>query len=140
MKNFRSVLFSFTVLLLATAAQAQQTRVQANIPFDFVAGDRVYSAGEYTLKSMNESGVAIRIDGTQEAKNAVVLSGPCTASGPATSTKVVFHRMGDHYFLYQVWIEGSTSGRQFAKSNEEVQLAQNHEKPEVIIVAAILTR
>jgi hypothetical protein len=140
MKNLRSVLFALTVLLLATAAQAQQTKVQANIPFDFVAGDRLYPAGEYTLKSMNDSGVPIRIDGIQEASSAIISSSSCAGRGPATSTKVVFHRMGDHYFLYQVWIEGNTSGRQFPKGTEEVQLAQNHEKPEVVMVAAILAR
>jgi hypothetical protein len=140
MKNLRSLLFTLTVLLLATAAQAQQTKVQANIPFDFVAGDRLYPAGEYTLKSMSDSGVPIRIDGTQEATSAIVPSSSCVGRGPASSTKVVFHRMGDHYFLYQVWIEGYISGRQFPKSREEMQLAQNHEKPEPVMVAAIIAR
>jgi hypothetical protein len=140
MKNLRSVLFTLTVLLLATAAQAQQTKVQANIPFDFVAGDRLYPAGEYTLKSMNDSGVPIRIEGTPEATSAIVSTNPCAGRGPATSTKVVFHRMGDHYFLYQVWTEGNTLGRQFLKSREEMQLAQNHEKPETVMVAAIIAR
>jgi hypothetical protein len=140
MKNLRSVFFTLTVLLLATAAQAQQTKVKANVPFDFVAGDRVYSAGEYTLKSMNDSGVPIRIDGDLEVKAAIIPSSPCTGNSAATLTKVVFHRMGDHYFLYQVWIEGNSTGRQFPKSTEEVQLAQNHEKPEIVIVAGVVAR
>lgn len=46
MNNLRSVLFALIVLLMATAAQAQQTNVKAKIPFDFVVGDRAYPAGE----------------------------------------------------------------------------------------------
>jgi hypothetical protein len=52
MKNLRSVIFVLAVLLMATAANAQQTNVKANVPFDFVVGDRAYPAGEYSLKSM----------------------------------------------------------------------------------------
>ncbi len=55
MKNLRSALLALTVLLLATAAHAQQTNVKADVPFDFVVGDRAYSAGEYTVKSMSQS-------------------------------------------------------------------------------------
>ena len=36
MKTLPSVLFTLTVLLLATAAQAQQTNVRADIPFNFL--------------------------------------------------------------------------------------------------------
>jgi hypothetical protein len=136
MKNLRSVLFSLTVLLMATAAQAQSTtNVKANVPFDFVVGDRAYPAGEYRLESMG-NGMAIRIDNREEAATGIALSNACTGSAPASSTKLVFHRVGDSYFLYQIWTEGNLSGREFAKSRAEVQVAQNHEKPELVIVAA----
>jgi hypothetical protein len=129
-----------TVLLMATAAQAQETKVKANVPFDFVVGDRAYAAGEYTLKSMSDNGITIRIDSTLEGAPALVNSNACASLKPATGTKLVFHRLGGNYFLYQVWIEGNTSGRQFPISRAEVQVAQNHEKPELVIVAANITR
>jgi len=136
MKNLRSILFVFAVLLTAAAAQAQQTNVMAKVPFDFVVGDQVYSAGEYNLKSMLDSGVAIRVNNLEESTSGIVLSSACSANAPAASSKLVFHRLGDHYFLYQIWQEGSSTGRQFGVSKVEVQLAQNHEKPELVIVAA----
>ena len=136
MKNLRSVLFTLSVFLLATAAQAQQTKVQANVPFDFVVGDSAYTAGEYMLKSTSASGVPIRIDNTQEAETGIVLSNACESRSPSVTTKLVFHRMGDHYFLYQIWTEGNASGRQFPMSRTQLQLAQNHENPELVIVAA----
>jgi hypothetical protein len=136
MKTLRSILFAFAVLLVATAAQAQQTNVRAKVPFDFVVGDHAYTAGEYNLKSMLDNGVPIRVNNLEESTSGIVLSSTCTASEPAASTKLVFHRLGERYFLYQIWQEGRSSGREFGISKIEMQLAQNHEMPELVIVAA----
>jgi hypothetical protein len=135
MKNLRSILLALTVLLLATAAQAQTTNVKASIPFDFVVGDHAYSAGEYTVKSMSDNGVAIRIDNADESEKGITLSNACEKAHPATQTILVFQRLGDNYFLSQVWTEGSSTGREFPKSKKEVQLAKNY-KPELVMVAA----
>jgi hypothetical protein len=136
MKNLRSALLALTVLLLATAAHAQQTNVKADVPFDFVAGDRAYPAGEYTVKSISDSGIAIRIDNSQEAARGLLLSSACRSLQPATGTKLVFQRLGDHYFLYQIWTEGNAAGREFPMSKAQVQVAKNYDKPELVIVAA----
>jgi hypothetical protein len=133
MKNLRSILFALTVLLLATAAQAQTTNVKAAIPFDFVAGDHAYPAGEYTVKSMSQA--AIRIDNADESEKGITLSNECQKGQPATQTTLVFQRLGNNYFLYQVWTEGNSLGREFPMSKKEVQLAKN-DSPELVIVAA----
>jgi hypothetical protein len=136
MKNLRSILLALTVPLLATAAQAQTTNVKASIPFDFVVGDHAYSAGEYTVKSMGQSGAAIRIDNADESEKGITLSNACSSGRPATGTKLVFQRLGDNYFLYQIWTEGSSLGREFPMGKAEVQVAKNYSKPELVIVAA----
>ncbi len=136
MKNLRSILLALTVLLLATAAQAQTTNVKASIPFDFVVGDHAYTAGEYTVKSMAIDGVAIRIDNADESEKGITLSNPCSSGQPATGTKLVFQRLGNNYFLYQIWTEGNSTGREFRKSKTQVQLAKNYGKPELVMVAA----
>ena len=74
MKNLRSILLALTVLLLATAAQAQTTNVKASIPFDFVVGDHAYSAGEYTVKSPSQGSAAISIDNADESEKGITLS------------------------------------------------------------------
>jgi hypothetical protein len=127
---------ALTVLLLATAAHAQSTNVKASIPFDFVVGDHAYSAGDYTVKSLTMSGVAIRIDNADKSDKGMTLSNACSSSQPATGTKLVFQRLGDHYFLYQVWEKGNAEGREFPKGKAEVQLAKNYDKPELVIVTA----
>jgi hypothetical protein len=136
MKSLRSILFALTVLLMATAAQAQQTSVRADVPFDFVVGNQAYPAGEYALKSLLGNGVPIRVENLQGETSKVVLSEACTSNKAATSTRLVFHRVGDSYFLYQIWQQGNTWGREFPVSRAERQIAQNHEKTELVIVAA----
>ena len=136
MKNLRSILLALTVLLLATAAQAQTTNVKASIPFDFVVGDHAYSAGEYTVKSISQSSPAIRIDNADESEKGIALANACEKLQPATQTTLVFQRLGNNYFLYQIWTEGNSAGRQFRVSEKEAQLAKNYSKPELVIVAA----
>ena len=136
MKNLRSILLALTVLLLATAAQAQTTNVKASIPFDFVVGDHAYSAGEYTVKSISQSSPAIRIDNANESEKGIALANACEKLQPATQTTLVFQRLGNNYFLYQIWTEGNSTGREFRMSKTQVQLAKNDSKPELVIVAA----
>jgi hypothetical protein len=137
MKNRRSILLALTVMLLATAAQAQTTNVKASIPFDFVVGDHAYSAGEYTVKSLSQGSAAIRIDNADESEKGITLSNACSKAQPAVGTTTLFfQRLGDNYFLYQVWTEGNSAGRQVRMSKKEVQLAKNFSKPEPVIVAA----
>jgi len=140
MKHLRSVLFVFTALLLATAAHAQSTNVTASVPFDFVVANQAYPAGDYAVKSISNTGVPILIRNSDEAEKGIVLSGSCSSVKPSTTTKLVFHRMGGQYFLYQVWQEGNTTGREFPLSKREIQLARNSSKSEIVIVAANLTR
>jgi len=140
MKHLRSVLFVFTALLLATAARAQSTNVTASVPFDFVVADQAYPAGDYAVKSISDTGIPILIRNSDQAEKGFVLSVPCSSVKPSTTTKLVFHRMGGQYFLYQVWQEGNTIGREFRLSKTEKQLARNSSKSEIVIVAANLTR
>jgi hypothetical protein len=141
MKNLRSVLFVLAAILLVPAARAQQKGVKADVPFDFVVGNQAYPAGEYTLRAaLNDSGI-IRIENVNEVSGGAFTSSySCSKSMPSTETKLVFHRMGGRYFLYQVWTAGNLTGREFPKSRIEVELAQNHEKPEAVIVAAVISR
>jgi hypothetical protein len=140
MKNLRSVLFVLAALLLVPAARAQQNGVKADVPFDFVVGNRAYPAGEYILKSALNDNSLIRIENTQEVLSGFAVTNSCAKGMPSKETKLVFHRMGGHYFLYQVWTAGNVTGREFPKGRIEVQLAQNHETPEIVIVAALISR
>jgi hypothetical protein len=139
MKKLHTILGVLVVLLMATATQAQEMKMKANVPFDFVAGGRAYPAGEYSLKPMASDNAFLQITDVEKRTSSFLLSYGCSSATPSSQTELVFRRIGDEYFLEQVWIEGRQSGRQFPVSRTETQLARNHEKTEFVIIAANLT-
>lgn len=139
MKKLHTILGVLAVLLMATATQAQQIKMKADVPFEFVAGDRAYPAGEYSLKPMGNDNVLLQLTDVERHTSRMLLSYSCSKATLSTETKLVFRHIGDEYFLEQVWIEGRQSGRQFPVSRTETQLARNHEKSEVVIIAASLS-
>jgi len=137
MKNLRYFLLAFTALSMTTSAYAQQTNVKASVPFDFVVGNQAYAAGEYSIKTEGVGDRVLRIDNTADASSAMVLSDTCVKLEPSDKTKLVFHRVGDSYFLYQVWRAGNSEGREFPISRSELLLTYNHPgTEETIIIAA----
>ena len=132
MKNLRSILAALAVLLMATAAHAQQ-RITATVPFNFVAGDRAYPAGDYSFRN---NGSVLEITNAEQATTQVILSQACERVTPSLDTKLVFHSMGGYYFLRQIWVAGNSLGRELPRSHTQAQLAQNHVKSESVIVAA----
>jgi hypothetical protein len=137
MKNALGFILVAASLLLASGAQAQTLRVRANVPFDFVAGDTVYTAGSYDIQNVS-SAIVLRNEGKSESR--LTIPHMCSSATPAKQTVLVFHRVGDEYFLYQIWTAGSDSGREFPAPKRETQLAQNGAKSEEVIVAANLTK
>jgi len=135
MKNLRSVLVALAVLLMTTAAHAQESKVAATIPFNFVAGDRAYPAGDYLFSN---DGPVLEIISAEQSS--MMLSQACEKVAPSTTTKVVFSQMGGAYFLKQIWLAGDSRGRELPRSKWEIRLAQNHEKSEAVIVAANIVK
>jgi hypothetical protein len=139
MKTLRSAIFTLGLLLVVSAAHAQTTNVLARIPFDFMVGKQMLPAGEYTLKSLDQISNALVIRGEQGATQ-ITLTHAAAKSEPAEKTVLIFHRVGDEYFLAEVWVEGNSSGRALPKSPVETQMAMNHKDGESVIVAALINR
>lgn len=133
MRNLRSILAALAVLLVATATQAQTTKVTATVPFNFVVGDRAYPAGDY---SFSNNGPVLQIADAEQATTGIILSQACERVRPSPDTKLVFDAMGGYYFLRQIWVAGNLHGRELPRSHREVQLAHNDVKSESVIVAA----
>ena len=113
-------------ILLATfvtSAQAQSpsNRVTASIPFDFSIGERKLPAGRYSVGRIrqNVDDVVVSVDDEAGHSKAIRTSIPVRNIDVNEQAKLVFHRYGDQYFLYQVWPAGTTTGRQFPKSRSE---------------------
>jgi hypothetical protein len=137
MKNIRYLVLAAVAVLFATAAQAQEFGVKATIPFAFVANNHTYPAGSYVLSNLKQSSDLLLMRGTGEIKSTVALMPhQCVSMKTAEGSKLIFHRVGNTYFLYQVWSQGSTYGREFTESKQEIQVASNTTKVQDVVVAA----
>jgi hypothetical protein len=127
-------------LVFGSAAYAQEINVRARVPFDFVLGDKTYSAGQYAVQTAIDNTYFLsvkNIDG--KTTQGLTSSHPCISSkptGPANQGKLVFHRVGNKYFLFRVWVGDSTVGREFPIPPRETEMAKNGLKTETVMVAA----
>ncbi len=99
-------------------------RMRANVPFDFIVGDKTLPAGTYTISKPTLSGT-LRIENVDSGESTIVMS-TVVNNGvrPNDETKFVFTRYADQYFLDQVWVVGDVSGDKLVKSRAERQLAK----------------
>ena len=131
MKIFKKVSLLCAILLVTVVASAQgQTlgsRVSAHIPFDFSIGDKKLPSGKYSVgrARQNSDDVVISIEDARGRSKALRTSMPVASGNVTGKAKLVFHRYGDQYFLYQVWPAGGVTGRQFPKSRSERELLEN---------------
>ena len=110
----------------AVAAFAQSvSTLRANIPFEFSAPGATMPAGAYDI-ALHPDALTLRaVDGRVIASVATGRSG---SESPREGAKLVFHRIGDRYFLAQVSAE-STYSRQVPITKQERTLAKRGPLP-----------
>lgn len=108
-------------LVVSAQAQSPSNRITAQIPFDFSIGDKKLPSGKYSVGRLrqNADDIVQTIDGEDGHSKAIHTSIPVRNLDLTENAKLVFHRYGDQYFLYQVWPAGTTTGRQFPASRSE---------------------
>ena len=148
----RAVTMLVTIIALAfataIASNARQSKnsIKADIPFDFVVGDKTLAAGEYSIGQITTDGAGMRVSSRTGGHNAVRLSNSIQSSTVTKRSKLTFRRYGNTYFLAQVWVSGTNEGRALLKSKSEraaEQLAKNSAgsnvasaKPEIVTIVA----
>ncbi len=141
MRVLRSISIVFTLLLAVSAARAQTPALQAAIPFNFVVGNHVLPAGQYLLGNTRlASPRLVSARDLDEPITSLIGANNCYVNEAPKTSKLVFHRIGNEYFLYQLWIAGETTVVEFPMSKLEIQMAKNDARAEEVIVAALLTR
>ena len=113
MKTRISISLAVALILTSSALSYSQSSapriVKADRPFDFVVGKTTFEPGRYEV-SVNWQG-RMSLQGAQAGAMSVSLQTVQSAK-PMDHTKLVFHRLGEHYFLAQIWMEGETTGRE----------------------------
>lgn len=136
----KQLLMVFAGLLLAVgSAYAQSSRLVADIPFDFVVGNKVFPAGEYMVKSIGISGATLQLENRdhKQAKSVFFTPNYCSSAQPQSESKLVFNMYGSHFYLSQIWTEGYDQGRELPKSSREIEEAQLQEGHHVVVLAGL---
>ena len=108
-----------SVLISATGASAQ-SYAKANVPFAFAVGSAQLPAGTYEIKVDNASSGAIMIRNGETSDGA--MSTARREHPKQTSAKLVFHRVGNSYFLAEVWKSSDAEGMIVPTSKQEKEL------------------
>ena len=113
MKNQALKIFAvaaFFAVLAAAPVYAQSKIVgKADIPFDFVIKDEKAASGQYTVERVDSnSGTAVLLLRRADGRGIEMFTPMSVqASASADQGKLVLHRYGDQYFLYQVLPAGN---------------------------------
>ena len=134
-KHAYQLLTAFTLVawLMVPATQAQSIMLKANIPFDFVVGEKRLPSGQYHVKSLNP--VLTQIQGNDAHSTAIVLTTGMQAAKISDVGKLIFNRYGDQYFLSKIWVPSSDMGRQLPKSRFEREVAQRFSDGGTTVIA-----
>jgi hypothetical protein len=113
-----------SLLLNATGAYAQ-SYAKANVPFAFSLGAAQLPAGTYEVKVISQSPYVIMIQNRETMATAV---SNARSDGPGnTKSKLVFDRIGNQYFLTEVWNGLGADGMIVPTSKHEKELKKELE-------------
>jgi hypothetical protein len=122
----KQIIKGFTMLMLIIAlafvtavvsANGQSQRATANIPFEFIVGDKSLPAGNYALGALNSSSDVLKVSSADAKEAAMRLTMPL--DGKSKSAKLVFHRYGERNFLAEIWTGPDGDGRSVVKGHKE---------------------
>ena len=107
-----------SVLISSTGAYAQ-AYAKANVPFDFKVGSAQLPSGTYDVRILgNDNTVMVQNDETSSAILAIARH----ENPRDTSAKLVFHHVGNQYFLAEIWRGPGTDGMIVPTSKQEKEL------------------
>jgi hypothetical protein len=133
---------AFSLVAAVAPANAQITRMQtAYVPFEFTVGNQTLPAGRYDVSQITTGGRTISVRNRQNGESAVRLTSLLKQFEPAKRSVLVFNRVGEIYFLSEVWLGGEIEGRQVLKSKAEesrrrdvaMLSPKHHERVEIVL-------
>jgi hypothetical protein len=136
--RFRSLLAMAGLLVLGASAVslAQTTDTVTTVPFTFNVGSAELPRDTYRITKVSGHMSAYEIRGLRAA--AIMISQPDGPDNANPSPRLVFHRIGDKYFLREVRLPGN-SGFTLPTSEAEVAAAETvgaDAAPETVVVPA----
>ena len=116
---FGALMTLIVAFAVATPMVHAQTIMTANVPFAFSVGQQQLPAGAYAIREIGDRATLIQSkDGRDHALGVYANAGPSKAN----ETKLVFDKVGDRYFLAQIWTSASDHGMNVPESNLEKEM------------------
>jgi hypothetical protein len=130
-----------TMVLLSTSMVSAQTTsihtmLRANIPFTFIAGGVHLAAGEYHVYHPGNPYIIV-IENRDATAHAMTYVRPSAINPAQNTTKLLFNKYGDQYFLAEIWTERNQEVHQCFKCRMEQTLIAKSKKPTTVVVAAM---
>ncbi len=143
MKKLMTMIATLSLLAMVGAGTARAQVIDAivaDIPFDFTVGTQTLPAGRYTVKPLGEITGSTMIISSAEGKNLQVFTTQNAQMNKAPhDAELIFHRVGDQYFLYEVFEQANPLGAMLPKPHAERRLekeeAMNRDSGNVTVVA-----
>jgi hypothetical protein len=124
-----------------TSAFAQSSQLlTVDLPFAFEVNNQQFPAGHYKV-SVEAGHPAVLLQDVKSKQAMYTISSPIRSEKTREVASLVFTRYNDRYFLSQIWMTGTDSGRELAPSRTERDLvrrwAKSAPKPDTEVVAAL---
>lgn len=130
------IVAAVVALVCVSSAYAQTTPLRVHVPFQFRAVDTLLPAGEYRVEmSLAHGRILIH---PMDGRTGLYLPAQPTqrASAAVQPAALVFHRYGNHYFLWKVWNSGQSQGYEVPRSKAEREIARAYSPSDVVSIGA----
>jgi hypothetical protein len=128
MLKFRASIFAAVVAFapFSPASHAQNAGMAArvNIPFGFQTDSQHFAPGVYALEMENDHTLLIR----GASQSWMAMTSIEDNAQPAKRGTAVFHKYGDHYFLSEITVAGTSRYLHLTPSRTESQLRRGQKK------------
>jgi hypothetical protein len=130
----------FTLTPVSTNAQSAKG-VLANVPFDFIVGEKTFAAGRIIANTAaTETTGPLSVSNLDSGEHVFRMARSVLKSDTSEQAKLVFRKYGTQYYLAEVWIPGYKileviKSRSERALERELPLAKNS-KPELVSVIA----
>jgi hypothetical protein len=107
----------------ARAQALSDSTIEADVPHAFIVQGTTLPAGKYTVRRVDDIEPRVLEIRSADGRTAVVFEAEnAQANQIPRKAELVFDKVGDQYFLSQIWTSDSDSGYQLPKTKAEKRL------------------
>jgi hypothetical protein len=120
------IAFAFAITVFPTRAHAQIIgELEANIPFQFHAGDAKLPAGTYIIRVLGTYDLSLmEISSVDGSASALFTVRDAEANSAPAKNELIFNKYGNRYFLAKMFDEGNPNGSKVDESRYEKTVSQ----------------